>query len=202
MTWPPGDPNQPPAYQQPGAQYPPPPPLPYQQGGYGPPGQYGQPPAGYPYPPPPKKSRKGLIIGLSVAAFLIAACVVGVAVFFIVATKDKVIATDLAVGDCLTEIPNGSLVQMVPKTDCAQPHAGEAYAVLTMPDGDYPGEATINEWQNRCPAELESYSPDAMADDTIGVFVLYPTAETWKQGDRAVVCIATTEDKRSGSLRG
>jgi hypothetical protein len=41
-----------------------------------------------------------------------------------------------------------------------------------------------------------------MADSSIGVFVLYPTAETWKQGDRAIVCIATTEDKRSGSLKG
>jgi len=203
MTWPSGDPNQPPAYQQPGAQYPPPPPLPYQQGAYGPPGQYGQPPAGYPYPtPPPKKSRKGLIIGLSVGAFVLAACLVGAAVFFVMATKDKVVATDLAVGDCLTEIPDATLIRMVPKTDCSQPHAGEAYAVLTMPDGAYPGEATISDWQNKCPAELESYSPQAMQDSSVGVFVLYPTAETWGQGDRAIVCIATTEDKRTGSLKG
>ncbi|OPX07740.1 septum formation family protein [Mycobacterium sp. AT1] len=203
MTWPSGDPNQPPAYQHPGPQYPPPPPLPYQQNPYGPPpGQYGQPQPGYPYAPPPKKSRKGLIIGLSVAAFLLAACVAGAAVFFIVATKDKVIATDLAVGDCLTEIPDASLVQLVPKTDCSKPHAGEAYAVLTMPDGAYPGEAVITDWQNKCPAELESYSPSAMEDSSVGVFVLYPTAETWGQGDRAIVCIATTEDKRTGSIKG
>jgi hypothetical protein len=202
MTWPSGDPNQPPAYQHPAPQYPPPPPLPYQQNPYGPPGQYGQPQPGYSYAPPPKKSRKGLIIGLSVGAFLLAACVVGAAVFFIVATKDKVVATDLAVGDCLTEIPDASLVQLVPKTDCSQPHAGEAYAVLTMPDGAYPGESVITEWQNKCPTELESYSPSAMEDSSVGVFVLYPTAETWGQGDRAIVCIATTEDKRSGSIKG
>ena len=101
-----------------------------------------------------------------------------------VATKDKVIATDLAVGDCITDIPTRALVQLVPKTDCSQPHAGEVYAVLTMPDGDYPGQSTIDEWQNKCPGELESYSPDAMTDDSVGVFVLYPTAETWGQGDR------------------
>ncbi len=205
MTWPPGDPNQPPAYQQPGAQYPPPPPpMPYQQGPYGQPGQPGQPPAGYPYPPPPvqKKSRKGLFIGLAVLAVVLLGGLAAAIAFFVVAAKDRVIATNLAVGDCLTDIPDGSLVQMVPKTACSQPHAGEAYAVLTMPDGDYPGQATINEWQNKCPTELESYSPDAMADDSIGVFVLYPTAETWSQGDRAIVCIATTDDKRSGSLKG
>jgi hypothetical protein len=212
MTWPSGDPNQPPAYQPPGAQYPPPPPPlpyqngPYQQGPYAPQGQYGQPPPGYHYPtqapPPAKKSRKGLFIGLAVLAVVLLGGLVAAIVFFVVATKDKVIATDLAVGDCLTDIPDAALVQLVPKTDCNQPHAGEAYAVLTMPDGNYPGQSTIDEWQNKCPAELESYSPDAMTDDSIGVFVLYPTAETWGQGDRAIVCIATTEDKRSGSLRG
>jgi hypothetical protein len=203
MTWPSGDPNQPPAYQQPGAQYPPPPPpLPYQQGPYPPQGQYGRPPAGYPYPAPQKKSHKGLIIGLSVAAVLLLGALAAAIAFFVVATKDKVIATDLAVGDCLTDIPDGSLVQLVPKTDCDEPHAGEAFAVLTMPDGDYPGESTINEWQNKCPAELESYAPHAVDDASIGVFVLYPTAETWGQGDRAIVCIATTDEKQSGSLKG
>jgi hypothetical protein len=203
MTWPPGDPNQPPAYQQPGAQYPPPPPLPYQQGPYGPPGPYGQPPAGYPYPgPPPKKSRKGLFIGLGVLAVLLIGALITAVAVFVFATKDKVIATDLTVGDCLTDIPDGSLVQLVPKTDCSQPHAGEAYAVLTMPDGEYPGEATISAWQNKCPGELGTYAPDALTDDSIGVFVLYPTAETWGQGDRAVVCIATTDVKRTGSLKG
>jgi hypothetical protein len=176
--------------------------MPYQQGPYGQQGQYGQPPAGYPYQAPQKKSRKGLYIGLAVLAVLLLVGLAAAAAFFYFQVKGKVVATDLAVGDCITDIPDASLVQMVPKTDCSQPHSGEAYAVLTMPDGDYPGQSVINDWQNKCPAQLESYSPDAMTDDSIGVFVLYPTAETWSQGDRAIVCIATTEDKRSGSLKG
>jgi hypothetical protein len=177
--------------------------MPYQQGPYGPPpGQYGQPGPGYPYLPPKKKSKKGLIIGLSVLAVVLLCGVIAAVAIFVIATKDKVIATDLAAGDCITDIPNGALVQVLPKTDCSQPHAGEAYAVLTMPDGAYPGQSTIDEWQNKCPAELESYAPNAMTDDSIGVFVLYPTAETWAQGDRAIVCIATTDDKRSGSIKG
>jgi hypothetical protein len=32
--------------------------------------------------------------------------------------------------------------------------------------------------------------------------VLYPTSETWAQGDREIVCMATTEDKRTGSIKG
>ena len=44
------------------------------------------------------------------AVVLLGGLAVAVA-FFFVAVKDKVIATDLAVGDCITDIPNGSLVQ-------------------------------------------------------------------------------------------
>ena len=205
MTWPPGDPNQP--------QYPPPPPMPYQQGPhgqqpqYGPPGQYspyGPPPFtfGPPGPPPPKKSRKGLIILLVVAAVVLLGGLATAAILLVTATKDKVVATNLATGDCITDIPGGSLVQIVPKTDCSQPHAGEVYAVLSMPDGAYPGQSVIDQWQNRCPNELESYAPDAATDESIGVFVLYPTAETWGQGDREIVCVASTADKRSGSIKG
>jgi hypothetical protein len=34
-----------------------------------------------------------------------------------------------------------------------------------------------------------------MQDPSIGVYVLYPTPETWNQGDRAVTCIATSTEK-------
>jgi hypothetical protein len=71
-----------------------------------------------------------------------------------------------------------------------------------MPDGDYPGPSAIDEWQNKCPEELQSFSPDAMTDESVGVFVLYPTEETWAQGDRAVTCIATLDPKRTGSIKG
>jgi hypothetical protein len=175
--------------------------MPYQQGPYGPPGQYGPPPAGYPYPAP-KKSHRGLIIGLVVLGVVLLGGLAAAVVVFVVATKDKVIATNLTTGDCITDIPDGTLVQIVPKTDCSEPHAGEVYAVLSMPDGEYPGQSTIDEWQNKCPGELESYSADAATDDSIGVFVLYPTSETWAQGDREIVCMATTEDKRTGSIKG
>ena len=206
MNWPSGDPNQPqhPPNQYPAPQYPPayapppPPPMPYQP-------SYGQPAGpgtGTPYPPPPKKSRKGLIIALIVVAAVLVGGIVAVGLVVFFATKDTVVATDLAPGDCITDVPDADLVSLVPTVACSEPHSGEVYAVLTMPDSAYPGEASINEWQNRCPDQLESYSPTAMADDTVSVFVLYPTAETWEKGDRTVTCIATTDDKRTGSVRG
>jgi len=169
--------------------------MPYQQAPYGDP--YAQ-----PYAAPPKKSRKGLIITLVVVGVLLFAGVAAAVVAIAIMAKDNVIATDLKAGDCITEVPTSTRVLTVPTVDCNQPHGGEVYTVLTMPDGDYPGASAIDEWQNKCPEELQTFSPEAMEDDSVGVFVLYPTQETWDQGDRAVTCIATLEPKRAGSLKG
>jgi hypothetical protein len=169
--------------------------MPYQQPQYGPP--HGQP--GYPQQPP-KKSKRGLIIALVIVGVL---AVVGAAILAValVVSDDQVIATDVAVGSCISDVPTSARVVSLPTVDCAEPHGGEVYAVLTMPDGDYPGAETIDEWQSKCPDALAEYSPEAMLDDAVGVYVLYPTQETWDAGDRAVTCIATLDPKRSGTLK-
>ena len=41
-----------------------------------------------------------------------------------------------------------------------------------------------------------------MTDDSVQLYALYPTAATWKQGDRAVTCVVTREPPRTGSLKG
>jgi hypothetical protein len=81
----------------------------------------------------------------------------------------------LKVGDCMTEIPaDGAQVMSVKTVPCDQPHVGEVD---------------------------ESYSPSAARDPNVGIYVLYPTAQTWVQGDRAVTCIATTESAQTGSVK-
>ncbi|WP_237157338.1 septum formation family protein, partial [Mycolicibacterium chubuense] len=166
----------------------PPPPLPYQ----GQPGPY----------PPPQKSRKTLwwVIGGLVAVVLLV--VVGGVIVWGVTSSGNVTATDVKVGDCLAEIPDGDKVLRVQTIACDQPHAGEVFAVLTLPDGDFPGQAAVEAHSEKCGPELASYSPAAMTDDTVQLYVLYPTAETWASGDRAVTCIATLQPPRAGSLKG
>ena len=210
MTTPPGNPppygqqpySQQPYGQQPygqqpygeqpyGGAYPPPPPLPYsQQGG----GYYGS-------PAPPKKSRKTLywVIGIGVGLSVLA--VVAGVVLFTVLGKGVVTATDVKVGDCLKEIPNDTRVLTVSTIECAQSHAGEVFAVLQMPDGQFPGQPAIEKYADRCSPELANYAPKAMTDDTVQLYVLYPTAETWEQGDRAVTCIATLDPPRTGTIK-
>jgi hypothetical protein len=207
VTTPPGPPPPPPYGQQPqgpyGQQpYGQPPQGPYPQQPYGQPGNPYPPPApppGY-YAPPPKKTRWGLIIGLGAGALavLAIAAVVGLAIL----GKGTVTATDVKEGDCLSEIPDSGRVLTVQTVDCNESHAGEVYAVLTMPDGDFPGVAAIEEFQNRCEPELADYSPASITDDSVQMYVLYPTAETWEQGDRAVTCVATLDPPRTGSIKG
>jgi hypothetical protein len=163
--------------------------MPYAAGQYGPPGTG------------PKRSRKGLIIALSAVAVVVVIGIVGIVLLYFT-FKDTAIATDMKVGDCITEVPTGAEVMTLPTIDCGQPHAGEVFAVLDMPNGAYPGASTISDWQNKCPDELAKFAPDAMTDDSIGVYVLYPTSDTWSKGDRAITCIATLDPKRSGSIKG
>ena len=144
---------------------------------------------------------RGLAIaGLVLSGLWVLVFAAGIVVYFLIG-KGTVTATDVKMGDCLAEIPDSARVLTVQTVECDQSHAGEVYTVLTMPDGDFPGQAAIEEYQNKCEPELAAYSPDAMTDDSIQIYVLYPTAETWEEGDRAVTCVATLDPPRTGSLR-
>jgi len=133
---------------------------------------------------------------------IVALLAVGAIVFVVIVGKGRVTATDVKVGDCLKEIPGNARVLTVDTVGCDKSHAGEVFAVLLMPEGDYPGQSAIEEYQNKCEPELSSYPPAAITDDSVQLYVLYPTAETWEQGDRAVTCVATLDPPRAGSLKG
>ncbi len=144
--------------------------------------------------------------GLAIAGLVLSALwvlgIVAAVVIFLIVGKGTVTATDVKVGDCLKQIPGSTRVLTVDTIGCDQPHAGEVFAVLQMPDGDFPGQSAIEDYQNKCEPALAAYSPTAMTDDTVQLYVLYPTADTWKQGDRAVTCVATLDPPRTGSLKG
>lgn len=150
-----------------------------------------------------KQYRSGR--GMAIAGLVLSALwSVGIVVLAIVAavSDDTVAATKVKLGDCLAEIPGGDRVLDVTTVSCDQPHAGEVFAVLTMPDGVFPGQAAVEGYHQKCAPELRSYSPQSVSDDSVQLYVLFPTAETWADGDRAVTCIATVNPPRAGSLRG
>jgi hypothetical protein len=185
--------TQPPWGQTPPYGAPPPPPQPYSQG------------YGYPYqgpPPQPPKTRWGLIIGVVAGVVVLLGALGVVALVLLMKNSDVVDADEIGVGDCLTELPSdSSLVASVKTVECAAPHKGEVFAVITVPGNDFPGQAKIVGYQDKCQPALQAYSSAAMDDPAVGMFVLYPTEASWKRGDRAVTCIATTDDPRSGSIK-
>lgn len=217
--------NRPPPPPGPQGPYPPPPPLPYQGQ---PQGYYAPPPAktnwwaiislisgvlggilisvvcGIVGLNKAKQGQGGR--GLAIAGLVLSGLwiLVGVAAvaFYLLMGKDTVTATDVKMGDCLKEIPSSTRVMTVNTIGCDQPHAGEVFAVLQMPGGDFPGQSAIEDYQNKCEPALASYAPGAITDGSVQLYVLYPTAETWKQGDRAVTCIATLDPPRTGTLKG
>jgi hypothetical protein len=123
-----------------------------------------------------------------------------IAIYFIVGSG-TVGANEVKAGDCLKELPDTGLVLTVDTAPCGEPHKGEIFAVMTMPDGDFPGQSAIEKYQNKCAPELAKYSPEAASDPEIGLFVLYPSEDSWGEGDRTVTCIATSETPRTGTLK-
>ncbi|MUL81852.1 MULTISPECIES: septum formation family protein [unclassified Mycolicibacterium] len=180
MTYPPGPPG-PPAHG-----YPPPPPQPYSTG----PGQFSA---------PPRKSP-ALTWALLGVVVLVALVVAAGAVFYLARDRGATEASQVRSGDCLAELPDSSRVLYVKAVGCDQPHKGEVFAVLPLPDGDFPGDAAVVKYTDKCAPALTDYAPDANEDPEIQLFVLYPTADSWQRGDRTVTCVATSKNPRTGKI--
>ncbi|OMC38235.1 hypothetical protein A5740_27410 [Mycobacterium sp. GA-1841] len=178
MTYPPGPPNH---------NYPPPPPQPYSTGA----GQFSAP------PPKPSSALKWVLLAVVV---LIALVVAAGAVFYLARDRGATDASQIKSGDCLAEIPDSSRVLYVKTVSCDQPHKGEVFAVLSLPDGDFPGDTAVMKYTDKCAPALAGYAPTAHEESGIQLFVLYPTADSWQRGDRTVTCIATSKNPRTGKI--
>lgn len=150
-----------------------------------------------------KKGQGGR--GMAIAGLVLSGLwivgIVAVVAFLVFFDKGTVSATEVKAGDCLKELPASGLVITVDTAPCGEPHTGEIFSVMKMPEGDFPGQFEIEEYQNKCAPALANYSPEAAEDPDVGLFVLYPSEDSWGQGDRTVTCIATTDSPRSGTLK-
>jgi hypothetical protein len=93
-------------------------------------------------------------------------------------------------------------VETVP---CSEPHSEEIYAVVPLPEGDFPGdEAVAAQADESCTAEFESFVGLPYEESVLYYNYLYPTDEpTWNGVFREVVCsVYDPAGEVSGSLRG
>jgi hypothetical protein len=99
---------------------------------------------------------------------------------------------DLEVGDCLADsVPTGGEKVFTFETvPCSQPHSEEVYAVVTLPEGDFPGEeAVVAQADEVCDTEFESFVGLPYEESVLYSNYLYPTdAQTWNAGYRKLTC--------------
>lgn len=141
-----------------------------------------------------RRSIAGLILSV-VWATLLAAGAFG-------AISGGTSSLDVKAGDCLRDLPTGARVMSVSVVPCDQPHVAEAYALLEMPKGSFPGNAAMETFSEKCDPALQTYAPGAHADTAVGIYMLYPTRWSWNLGDRVITCIAITEAPQTGTIKG
>ncbi len=117
---------------------------------------------------------------------------------------------DLKVGACLGQLPSGdTTVTSVSTADCAKPHAAEVYQVFnwTGSEGNdsYPGDTAVGDKaQTGCSDAFQPYVGTDITASTLDVYWLSPTSDSWKNGDRTYICLATPKDssKLTGTIKG
>ena len=148
-----------------------------------------------------QRGRGMAIAGLALSGVWVAIFAVAI-VLAVLSPTNTVSARNVKVGDCFADIPSGNRVSWVNTISCDRPHVAEVAAVLTMPDGSFPDDSVFSDYKQKCRDSLGSYSSTAMQDANVDLAVMPPSQDSWKQGDRDMVCIATFNSKRTGSIKG
>ncbi|MFF6786043.1 DUF4190 domain-containing protein [Streptomyces sp. NPDC012510] len=108
-------------------------------------------------------------------------------------------------GECF-DSPRGSLEEDVYDVDvvpCAGEHDAEVFAVFSLPEGEYPGDAAVSDAADeQCYVRSETYAMDTWAlPPDVDVYWFTPTRQSWRYGDREVICVFGDEEAE-GSLTG
>ena len=151
-----------------------------------------------------RPARIAAALAIAVSGLALAGCVGGTPTTPISddATHD---VFSIEVGYCLNGAGVTGEVSTVPIVDCSSPHDREAYASGKLPDGDYPGTATIQTGaETICGPAFTSFI-GLSVDTSIYDYTYYtPTENSWASGDREVMCVAFARDHSqiTGSLKG
>ena len=101
--------------------------------------------------------------------------------------------TDLEVGQCFQDWTEEDTQVMA--ADCSTPHDNEVYYVAELTDDDLPSE---NDLENRslglCLASFEPYVGALPDETTLDYGWLFPSDESWSEGDRDIACYLFTKD--------
>ena len=139
-----------------------------------------------------------------------------------IVSADDLNAFPMREGDCFDDssdmsqaqsvgIIGGGFTEEIAAISCSEPHDNELFAVFDLSDRlpylaleRFPGEEGIVSFsRDGCFERFENFIGISYEESTLLVRMLYPTAESWAQGDREVSCMVYhSEEKLAGSMRG
>jgi hypothetical protein len=112
-----------------------------------------------------------------------------------VVQPSEVAMSDLAVGDCVSDTGTEDSLTL-PVIPCDRPHAGEVVGTTTLVDGPYPGDdVLVGRAEARCGHLQDAYVGGT--SDAFSFSFFYPSAFTWDDGDRTVLCLLEDADGAS-----
>jgi hypothetical protein len=117
---------------------------------------------------------------------------------------EAVAGKDLKIGHCLSNATATTrLVTSFDTVDCDKPHDGEVFTIIKLPDtAKFPGKSVVSaKGQRGCSARLRrQLTAKAYRDRQLGYKFVYPTQQSWAQGDREISCLATFKKSRKTKL--
>lgn len=120
--------------------------------------------------------------------------------------EGSVDAFSVRVGDCFNDSDSLSEeVFSVAGVPCSDPHDNETFAVIELTLDSYSGEDAMFELAHEsCQAQFESFVGKDYESSQLEITTMYPTAASWAQNDREVVCAVYDMDanKLVGSAAG
>jgi hypothetical protein len=116
-------------------------------------------------------------------------------------------ATELRIGDCFDlKDPTADEIGDVTALPCTELHQYEIFFVGSMSQAEriYPSQEELETYiQDHCRPTFYTYVGKIFAESELDIFTLFPTNESWGDGDRAVSCAAHLGDTRlSASVKG
>ena len=117
----------------------------------------------------------------------------------------------LEVGTCYNDYGDETEIATVPIVDCAKLHDNEIYARSDIAGDEFPGDTAVQEEADTvCYDAFEEFVGLSYDDSkTLYYSTLYPTTESWDEGDREILCGITKYDEEgidivqvTGTLEG
>lgn len=146
-----------------------------------------------------RRRQVTLVIGLVVAVFVIGAALAALLRVTVAerGTDGRIVeagqlpSAELQPGDCFGVPPEAtSEVAVVSAVRCDEPHDLETFHVYDSAiAGSFPGaDGFVDEARGRCLPVFRTYVGVEASASVLRIFTVVPSAESWRTGDRRIVC--------------